>query len=222
MQTILFDLDGTLIDSAPDIAVALNRVLDAAGLEALSIPEVGLLIGEGVARLVEKAFLARNVQLSSERLAVEAALMNKLYDAALTVNTFVLPHARTTVAALFIAGMRTAVVSNKPDHLTRQIVDHYELTPFFHAVQGAEDHLPKKPAPDMLLQAIRKAGGNPSDTIMVGDSGIDVKAARNAGIPVILVRGGYTTIPVDELGADHIIDHLGQLQAVLSGLKSAA
>jgi len=222
MPTILFDLDGTLIDSAPDIAAALNRVLDAAGLNTMSVPEVGLLIGEGVARLVEKAFAARGVVLTAERLAVEAALMNRLYDAALTVDTFVLPHALETVTALHGEGFRTAVVSNKPGHLTRQIVDHYQLTPFLHAVQGAEDHLPKKPAADMLLHAMEKAGGSVSDTIMVGDSGIDVKAARNAGVPVILVRGGYTTVPVDELGADIVIEHLGHLRAALVSLSRTA
>ena len=216
MRTILFDLDGTLIDSAPDIAAALNRVLDASGLAMLTVPEVGLLIGEGVARLVEKAFAVRGVTLSAERLAVEATLMNRLYDAALTVDTFVLPHALEVVSGLYQNGFRTAVVSNKPGHLTRQIIDHYQLTPFFHAIQGAEDELPKKPAPDMLLNAVKNAGGNVSQSIMVGDSGIDVKAARNAGIPVVLVRGGYTTIPVDDLGADEIIDHLGHLPSVLT------
>ena len=215
MPTLLFDLDGTLIDSAPDIAAALNQVLNGAGLEALSVPEVGMLIGEGVVRLVEKAFAVRGIALPPERLATEAALMNRLYDDALTVETFVLPHARDALESLYGEGIRTAVVSNKPGHLTRQIVDHYQLTPLLHAVQGAEDHLPKKPAPDMLLNAMKNAKGSASDTVMVGDSGIDVKVARNAGIPVILVRGGYTTIPVDELGADDVIDHLGHLRAAL-------
>ncbi|MCX8504098.1 MAG: HAD family hydrolase [Alphaproteobacteria bacterium] len=215
MPTLLFDLDGTLIDSAPDIAAALNQVLNGAGLDALSVPEVGMLIGEGVVRLVEKAFAVRGVVLPPERLATEAALMNRLYDDALTVETFVLPHARDALESFYGEGIRTAVVSNKPGHLTRQIIDHYRLTPFLHAVQGAEDHLPKKPAPDMLLNAMKNAKGSALDTVMVGDSGIDVKAARNAGIPVILVRGGYTTIPVDELGADDVIDHLGHLRAAL-------
>jgi phosphoglycolate phosphatase len=215
MPTILFDLDGTLIDSAPDIAAALNQVLEGAGLSPLSVPEVGSLIGEGVVRLVEKAFAVRGVTLEADDLAREAALMNRLYDAALTVHTFLLPHARESLAALHHAGHRTAVVSNKPGHLTRQIVGHYGLLPYLHAVQGAEDHLPKKPAPDMLLAALEKAGGHIGEAVMVGDSGVDVKAARNAALPVILVRGGYTVIPVDELQADHVIDHLGELLPVL-------
>jgi phosphoglycolate phosphatase len=222
MPTILFDLDGTLIDSAPDIAAALNQVLEGAGLPALTVPQVGSLIGEGVLRLVEKAFARHGVILQADDLAREAALMNRLYDAALTVHTFVLPHAHESLAALYHAGHRTAVVSNKPGPLTQQIVDHYGLTPYLHAVQGAEDHLPKKPAPDMLLAALQKAGGTVEEAVMVGDSGIDVKAARNAGLPVILVRGGYTTTPVDALQADHVIETLGGLLPLLRRMKGWA
>ena len=129
------------------------------------------------------------------------------------------PHAKEAVAALFAAGHRTAVVSNKPGFLTEQIVNHFGLTPHLHAVQGAEDHLPKKPAPDMLFAALDKAGGTRESAIMIGDSAIDVAAARNAKIPVILVRGGYTTAPVETLGADLVIDHLGHLADALSRLK---
>lgn len=219
MQSLLFDLDGTLIESAPDIANALNIVLKEAGRPTVTVDETRLLIGEGVARLVEKAFAMRGGVPEAEVLAAHVARMNKLYDAALTVETFVIPHAREAVAAMFAAGHRTAVVSNKPGFLTEQIVNHFDLTPHFHAVQGAEDHLPKKPAPDMLFAALEKAGGTRETAIMIGDSAIDVAAARNAKMPVILVRGGYTTAPVETLGADLVIDHLGHLSDALLRLK---
>lgn len=220
MFSLLFDLDGTLIESAPDIANALNIVLKEAGREGVSVAETRLLIGEGVARLVEKAFAMRGGVPEAEQLSRHVTKMNHLYDAALTVETFVIPHAKEAVAALHAAGHRTAVVSNKPGFLTEQIIAHFGLTPYLHAVQGAEDHLPKKPAPDMLFAALQKAGGARETAVMIGDSAIDVAAARNAHIPVILVRGGYTTAPVETLGADHVIDHLGHLADLLTRLKS--
>ncbi|MFM8607421.1 MAG: HAD-IA family hydrolase [Hyphomicrobiales bacterium] len=219
MYSLLFDLDGTLIESAPDIANALNVVLKDAGRATVTVEETRLLIGEGVARLVEKAFVMRGGIPEPTALAAHVAKMNKLYDAALTVETFLIPHAKEAVASLHQAGHRTAVVSNKPGFLTEQIISHFGLTPHLHAVQGAEDHLPKKPAPDMLFAALEKAGGARESAFMIGDSAIDVAAARNAKIPVILVRGGYTTAPVETLGADLVIDHLGLLADALSRLK---
>lgn len=222
MYSLLFDLDGTLIESAPDIANALNIVLKDAGRDTVSVAETRLLIGEGVARLVEKAFAMRGGVPDSALLARHVEKMNHLYDASLTVETFLLPHAKEAVAALHHAGHRTAVVSNKPGFLTEQIISHFGLSPHLHAVQGAEDHLPKKPAPDMLFAALEKSGGTRESAVMIGDSAIDVAAARNAKIPVILVRGGYTTAPVETLGADHVIDHLGQLAELLNRLDKKA
>jgi phosphoglycolate phosphatase len=219
MQSLLFDLDGTLIESAPDIANALNIVLKEANRPTVTVDETRLLIGEGVARLVEKAFAMRGGVPDASVLAAHVARMNKLYDAALTVKTFLIPHAKEAVATLHAAGHRTAVVSNKPGFLTEQIVNHFGLTPHLHAVQGAEDHLPKKPAPDMLFAALEKSGGTRESAIMIGDSAIDVAAARNAKMPVILVRGGYTTAPVETLGADLVIDHLGHLHDALQRFK---
>jgi phosphoglycolate phosphatase len=219
MQSLLFDLDGTLIESAPDIANALNIVLKEANRPIVTVDETRLLIGEGVARLVEKAFAMRGGVPEAPVLAAHVARMNKLYDAALTVETFLIPHAKEAVATLHAAGHRTAVVSNKPGFLTEQIVNHFGLTPHLHAVQGAEDHLPKKPAPDMLFAALEKSGGTRESAIMIGDSAIDVAAARNAKMPVILVRGGYTTAPVETLGADLVIDHLGHLHDALQRFK---
>lgn len=219
MQSLLFDLDGTLIESAPDIANALNIVLKEANRPTVTVDETRLLIGEGVARLVEKAFAMRGGVPDAPVLAAHVARMNKLYDAALTVETFLIPHAKEAVATLHAAGHRTAVVSNKPGFLTDQIVNHFGLSPHLHAVQGAEDHLPKKPAPDMLFAALEKSGGTRESAIMIGDSAIDVAAARNAKMPVILVRGGYTTAPVETLGADLVIDHLGHLHDALQRFK---
>ena len=219
MQSLLFDLDGTLIESAPDIANALNIVLKEANRPTVTVDETRLLIGEGVARLVEKAFAMRGGVPDAPVLAAHVARMNKLYDAALTVETFLIPHAKEAVATLHAAGHRTAVVSNKPGFLTNQIVNHFGLSPHLHAVQGAEDHLPKKPAPDMLFAALEKSGGTRESAIMIGDSAIDVAAARNAKMPVILVRGGYTTAPVETLGADLVIDHLGHLHDALQRFK---
>ena len=219
MYSLLFDLDGTLIESAPDIANALNVVLKDADRATVSVDETRLLIGEGVARLVEKAFAMRGGVPEASALAAHVAKMNRLYDAALTVETFLIPHAKEAVASLHQAGHRTAVVSNKPSFLTEQIISHFGLMPHLHAVQGAEDHLPKKPAPDMLFAALDKAGGTRESAIMIGDSITDLDTARNAGLPSIGVTFGYTTTPMAQLGPDRLIEHYRDLEAAIDSLK---
>lgn len=216
MRAVLFDLDGTLIDSAPDIATALNIVLVDAERAVLTVADVRLLIGEGVARLVEKAFVQTGGLPDPVVLSRSVQRMTELYNARLTVETVLLPAARETIYGLHKDGIKTGVVSNKPNQLTIQILDHFDLTDGLDAVQGAEDHLPKKPAPDMLIAALNKTGVVPANAIYVGDSAVDVAAARATGLPVILVRGGYTTRPVDELGADRVINSLSDLHHVLA------
>lgn len=222
MRAVLFDLDGTLIDSAPDIAAALNIVLNEAGRASLTVADVRMLIGEGVARLVEKAFVLSGSLPDVDTLKKSVVRMHELYNARLTVETILLPAARESISWLHRNGIKTGVVSNKPNDLTSQILDHFDLTSSLDVVQGAEDHLPKKPAPDMLFSAIDKAGAHRGATVFVGDSAVDVAAARAAGLPVILVRGGYTTRPVDELGADRVIDSLHFLSDALEDFLEPA
>lgn len=221
-QAILFDLDGTLIDSAPDIAAAVNRVIAMEGLPPLTVEQVRGMIGNGVAKLVERAYEASAMPLEGERLADAVARMMAIYGDHLTTLTVLMPGALETVSAYAGVGVMVAIVSNKPMDFTRTIIDAMGFAPHAAAIQGAEDHLPKKPAPDMLFAALEKAGVHPGRALMVGDSAADVEAARAAGIPVVLVRGGYTSIPVEALNGDAVIDTLAGLPQAIERLKEFA
>ncbi len=214
-DAILFDLDGTLIDSAPDIAAAVNELIADHDLEPLDVPSVRAMIGNGVGKLVERAFAARGKPLDGNALDGEIALMMDIYGRHLTNLTTVYPGALETVAQFAGAGVRTAIVSNKPMAFTAAIARHYGFAAHVAALQGAEDHLPKKPAPDMLFAALDKARARNGRAIMVGDSHADVEAARNARIPVVLIRGGYTSVPVEALGADAIAESFADLAAAI-------
>jgi phosphoglycolate phosphatase len=219
---MLFDLDGTLIDSAPDIAAAVNELLAQDGLGPLTVQQVRAMIGRGVPVLVERAYAACGLPLAGQALGDAANRMSSIYARHLTNLTVLMPGALETVAAFAKAGVRVAVVSNKPNAFTREILDRYGLSPHLAATQGAEEGLARKPAPDMLLAAIAKAGSQPSRTLMIGDSEADVQSARAAHIPVVIVRGGYTTTAPEKLGADLVISALGELPNAIERLKEPA
>lgn len=212
---VLFDLDGTLVDSAPDIAAAVNELLAADGLEPHSVPAVRKMIGHGLEKLVERAFEARGAAFSAQALASRQAAMNGIYARHLTNLTALRSGAASAVRAVHARGIRSAVVTNKPEAFSRAILAHFDLLDDLGTVIGGDSGYPKKPAPDMLLAACDRLGVSPDDTVLVGDSGADLASARAAGIGCILVRGGYSDRPMDEFGADLVITDLGVLPAVL-------
>ena len=130
----------------------------------------------------------------------------------------VLPGARESLAALSGAGLKLAVVSNKPMPFTRAVVDHYGFSPFLSVVQGAQPGIAEKPAPDMLFAALARMDVAAEHAFMVGDSAADARSAEAAGMAVVLVRGGYSLASTDALGADHVLDSLEDLPALLGTL----
>jgi phosphoglycolate phosphatase len=221
-KAILFDLDGTLIDSAPDITAAVNELLDGRRLLPLTVEQVKSMVGNGVEKLVERAFAASGMPLSRGELDDVNREMVPIYRRHLIRLTRLMPGAAETLAQLHVAGIRIGVATNKPQVATREILLHFGLLERLGAIVGGDAVARKKPAPDALLLALEQLGAEPHDTLMVGDSVADVEAARAAGIPVVLVRGGYTLQPVELLGADLVCDTLLELPAALSGLRSAA
>lgn len=222
VEAVLFDLDGTLIDSAPDIAAAVNELLSAHDLPELEVPQVRSMIGHGVSKLVERAFAASGMPLSGEVLEAEISRMMGIYGEHLTRLTTVYPGALEALQYCALMRIKTAIVSNKPRPFTDAIALHYGFSQWADALQGAEDHIPKKPAPDMLFAALDKAGAARERAIMVGDSIADVEAARAASLPVVLIRGGYTTTPVEQLGADRVLDSLADLPTLLQRAEQVA
>lgn len=221
-RVVLFDLDGTLVDSAPDIAAAVNELLAAEGYAAHSLPAVRGMIGRGLEKLVERAFAAHCACLDEETMHGRHAAMADIYGRNLTKLTVLRPGAREAVEAANRSGARTGVVTNKPEGFSRTILAHFDLLAAVHAVIGGDSGYPKKPAPDMLLAACAGLGAAPIEAVLVGDSRADLASARAAGMACVLVRGGYCDGPVDELGADLVLDDLSALPAALSGAPKEA
>jgi phosphoglycolate phosphatase len=221
-KAILFDLDGTLIDSAPDITSAVNELLDRRGLPPLTLPQVKSMIGNGVEKLVERAFAASSRPLSKIGLEEANRAMAPIYRRHTTLLTRLMPGAAEALARLHVAGVLMGVATNKPQLATREILQHFRLAERLGAIVGGDAVTRKKPAPDALLLALEQLRAEPHEALMVGDSITDVEAARAAGLPVAIIRGGYTQVPADELGADLVCDSLLDLPAALNGLRSAA
>ncbi|MGN6764072.1 MAG: phosphoglycolate phosphatase [Rhizobiaceae bacterium] len=221
-KAILFDLDGTLVDSAPDIAAATNELLATRGLPALSLPEVKAMIGDGVRKLIERAFAASGVPLSASDLDKANDDMKPIYLRHVTELATVMPGVREALAHCHMAGIAMGVVTNKPQLAAREVLLHFGLTEFFGVIVGGDAVSHQKPASDGLLMALDRLHAEPVDALMVGDSVADAGAARAAGMAVALVRGGYTQVPLEELGADLVCDSMLELPAVLQTRQDAA
>jgi phosphoglycolate phosphatase len=217
-RAVLLDFDGTLIDSAPDIHAATNLLLARQGLGPLTLAQVKSMIGHGVRKLVERAYAACGRPLDDAALDAEFATMMEIYFSHLTVLTRLMPGAREAVDALRADGVALALVTNKPQRFSEAILDHFGLLDAFGAVIGGDAGYVKKPAPDMLLAALERLGVAAGEAAMIGDSGADVESARAAGLPVVIVEGGYTTVPAAELGADAVVASLDEVVSALREL----
>ncbi|RRH97698.1 phosphoglycolate phosphatase [Mesorhizobium tamadayense] len=221
-KAILFDLDGTLVDSAPDIAAAVNELLAGRDLPPLRVDQVKAMIGGGVGKLVERAFAASGSPLLGSALEEANRVMAPIYRRHLTGLTRLMPGVREVLTHFHLSGMALGVATNKPQLATREILLHFHLTEYLGAIVGGDAVTFLKPAPDALLLALDQLGVEPTETWMVGDSSSDVGAARAAGMPVVLLRGGYTQVPVEELGADLVCDSLLDLPSAMQRLRAVA
>lgn len=190
-RAVLFDLDGTLIDSAPDLRASINILLRQHGLGPLSLEQVRGMIGNGIGTLVERAFDSCGHPLAGEELDAGHAAMLDIYGGHLTTFTKPMPGARAAIRSLHAEGFRVGVVTNKQQAAAERILDHFALSPFLGTVIGGNPGTNPKPAPDMLLRALDRLGVEPGNAVMVGDSGIDIEAAHRAGLPAVVVLNGY-------------------------------
>lgn len=212
LKVVLFDLDGTLIDSAPDLHLAANRILAEEGRDALSLAAITDMIGDGVPKLLERAFKATGPMPSTDTYQSAITRFLDFYEDHAADLTRPYPGTLGALKRLKDAGLRLAVCTNKPYDATMEILGPLGLAPYFEAVIGG-DSLPgiKKPDPRHLQAALDKLGAAPGQAVMIGDNANDVNAARGAGVPVIVVRFGYTKGPAENLSGDLIIDHFDEL-----------
>ncbi len=217
-QALVFDLDGTLIDSAPDLHAALNRVLAESGRPAIHIDEVKQIAGDGAAKLVERGFERTGAPLAAEALPHLVKRFIRHYESAPAAFTRPFPCVPETLASLRRHGARLGICTSKPERLSLEILDALGLAPLFDGVAGGDSEPVRKPAAGHFHATLRRMGCEGEPAVMIGDSRNDVAVARNAGAPVILVDWGYTTVPARELGADRIISRFADLPAALRAL----
>lgn len=185
--TLVLDLDGTLVDSVPDLAAALNRLMQARAIMPFSQPEVAAMVGDGAAALIARAFTARALQPDAAALADFLAD----YGAHAAIASFAYPGVTETLRAMEDSGWRFAVCTNKPEAPARGLLQALGLAGFFAAVGGGDSFLKRKPDPSHVLATLAIAGGDPRHAVMVGDHHNDVLAAHGAGMPCIFASWGY-------------------------------
>ena len=216
---IVWDLDGTLVDSAEDLASALNTVLDMRGFFTLSVPEVRKMIGNGVPKLVERGFNAVGVRLEPAQLDELVAMFVKEYKSCATRHTRPYPQIVETLEEIRGMNIPMGVCTNKPEVFTRQILEDLGLASYFSSVVGGDSTSTRKPDPEPVLTCLRGLATEPSSGLMIGDSVHDVQAAHAAGVIIGVVPWGYRSAPVEELGADFILNDLSRLPDMIRGAK---
>ncbi len=204
--TIAFDLDGTLVDTAPDLVGSLNLLLSEEGLPGLLFEDAQVLIGRGAWSLVQRGFQAAGETVGDERKPQLFGRFLEIYAARIAHGSRPYPGCLEALDALAAAGATLVVCTNKLTGLSVALLDALDMTRRFAAVIGADSAPAAKPDPRHLLTAIAAAGGSAARAVMVGDSGADFHAARAAGAPVILVPFGYSDVDARGLGADALCE----------------
>ncbi len=211
--TIAFDLDGTLVDTAPDLIGALNIVLQEQGLPALPVAAARMLVGRGARRLIERGFEVAGEPLDEARVGGLVTRFIEVYRGRIASESRPFPGLVECLDALESAGARLCVCTNKRTDLSRALLDALGLTPRFGAVVGPDAAGAQKPDPAHLAFAVRAAGGEPARCLMVGDSANDVAAAHALPAPCVLMSFGYTEVPARDLGAELVLDRFADLPA---------
>jgi phosphoglycolate phosphatase len=218
--TIVFDLDGTLIDTAPDLIDTLNVVLARHDVAPVAFGQARTMIGAGVKPLLQRALASRGKQFPPDEIDRLFAEYLEIYSAHIADRSRPFPGLEPALDALTGQGCRLAVCTNKLEWLSVKLLEELKLASRFAAVCGQDTFTMRKPDPDMLRLTIVRAGGDTGHAVMVGDSMTDVATARAAGIPVVAVDFGYTETPPAELGADRLISHFDALPAAVMDLIS--
>lgn len=221
-RIVVFDLDGTLVDTAPDLIAALNYVLEREGVPPLPLKSARNMIGAGARKLIE-----RGLELAGR--AMTTGDVDRLLKAFVAYYADHIADASRPFEGLEAAlddleaqGFRFAVCTNKLEWLSKLLLDRLDLSRRFAAICGADTFGVAKPDPTILRQTVVRAGGQLPGAIMVGDAGPDVGVARRAGIPVIGVEFGYTDVPIAELKPDRLIGHMRELPGAVGSLIGTA
>jgi phosphoglycolate phosphatase len=215
--TIVFDLDGTLVDTAPDLMNALNHVLTRRGHRAVSAATIRACIGQGARVMIEEALRRSGAQDDDDRMLSEFLVH---YETNIAAESRPFPGAVEALEQLKAQGATLAVCTNKREYLSRKLLQELDLSDYFSGLAGRDTFPVSKPHPAHLLGTIELAGG-PNKAVLVGDSDVDYRTAMAAGVPIVLVSFGYGPPPDAANPAPAIIDHFDELAAHLRRLLPA-
>ena len=219
-RIVVFDLDGTLVDTAPHLVNALNFVLDREGLPPVPLHAARNMIGHGARRMIERGLELEGRTASVADITRLMSVFIDYYAAHIAVASRPFEGLESALDALSTRGFRFAVCTNKLEWLSKLLLDQLGLSSRFAAICGADTFGVSKPDPVILRETIARAGGLVADAIMVGDAGPDIGVARRAGIPVIGVEFGYTEVPIADLKPDLLIGHMRDLPDAVERLAA--
>jgi phosphoglycolate phosphatase len=215
---VVFDLDGTLVDTAPDLINALNFVLSREGLPAVPLKSARNMIGAGARKLLERGLEVDGRHIGPGDLDRLTNDFIDHYAKHIADESRPFEGLEDALDVLSARGCRFAVCTNKLEWLSKLLLDELGLSARFSAICGADTFGVSKPDPAILQQTVVRAGGRLASTLMVGDAGTDVGVARRANVPVIGVDFGYTDVPMADLKPDRLIGHMRDLPAAVESL----
>ena len=210
-KAVIFDLDGTLVDSAADIARAMNAGFEAMGIPKFTTEDVHRIVGGGAKMAIEKAADAAGIVLTERDRVLVTERFFAMYREVSAEGNGLYPGAKALLSELRRRGVRTALCTNKAEPVAHIAVKALGIAELFDVMVGARDERPRKPFPDMIHACLGPVMVEPADAVMIGDSRADAEAARAAGLPVILTSFGYSTTPIAELKPDAFVGHLDEV-----------
>lgn len=210
---VVFDLDGTLIDSAPDMHRAVNLMLADLGAAPLTLPDIRSMVGDGASALIARALAARHCVSADPAKALTEFLEH--YEADPTNVTQTFPGVADTLGRLQAFGLTLAVCTNKPTRLTNMILERLDIGRFFTRVVAGDSMPFRKPDPRALMEVVDGFSTPKAATLMVGDSEVDAATAHAAGVPFVLMTYGYHRGPIEDIASIATLDHFGELATLL-------
>ncbi|MDX6748734.1 phosphoglycolate phosphatase [Geminicoccaceae bacterium 1502E] len=221
-RAVVFDLDGTLVETAPDLHRVLAAVLAERGLPAPTLAELRHMVGDGARALIERGFAAAGTALDGDELDRLYARFIDLYVEKPCRDSYAFEGVEEVLTALAADGHSLGVCTNKPQRPSELLLEKLGLARHFASVVGGDALAVRKPHPDHLRAVLETLGAQADRAVMVGDSRNDLATARALGVPCILVSFGYTTVPAHELGAEVVVDRFADVATAVTRLARTA
>jgi phosphoglycolate phosphatase len=218
---LVFDLDGTLADTAGDLVATLNVILAREGFAAVELAQARAMVGGGARLLIQRGLTANGITASESRLDEMLVDFLAYYEAHIADETALFPGVAAALDRFEAAGFTFAVCTNKVEYPSVLLLTALGIAGRFRAICGKDTFRVSKPDGEALLQTIARAGGDRGRAVMIGDSKIDIDTARNAGVPVVAVNFGYTSEPVDTFKPNRVIGHYDELWGAVEALGVA-